>query len=104
GRTGLEFYRCILVGRPFEAHISNHMTTALIGRHLLEEIQFAVKCSDAGRAENLMPGENIEICIDSRHVDRYVRSGLSAINQNGHTSRVRERHDLLDRDNRTERV
>jgi hypothetical protein len=49
-------------------------------------------------------GENVKVRVERGNIDRQMRRGLRAVNQNGHAARVRQRDDLLDGIDCAERI
>ena len=60
-RAGLELVGQGVVGRLLEADREDHVAAALPRRHPLEQRLAAVEHADAGRREQLVPGEGVEI-------------------------------------------
>ena len=65
----------------------------LPGRHRLEAFALAVQHTDAGRAETLVAGKDIEIAVERSNVDRHVGDRLRAIDQDRYALGVRQGRD-----------
>ena len=78
-RACLELGGQVGVGRLFEGDGLDHLAAALVRRHPLEQGFLAVEDADTGRAEELVPGEGIEVAVQLLYVDGEVRHGLGAV-------------------------
>ena len=87
-----------VVERPLERHRADHVAAALIRRHRVEQRRLPVEHADAGRPEDLVAGERVEVAVERLHVDRHVRDGLRAVDEHRNPAAVREPHDLAERD------
>ena len=59
---------------------------------------FAVQHADAGRAEQLVAREGVEVAVERPHVDRHVRDGLRAVDEHRDAAGVGEADDRRPRD------
>src|SRR6185437_11983541 len=82
-RAGFEAVRRWGIGDALGGYRVDHLAAALIGPHGLEQLLFAVKHADAGRAVKLMSGEGIEIAIEVLNIDREMHRALGAVDQHG---------------------
>ena len=55
-----------------------------------EHVLLAEDDADAGRREDLVAGEDVEVAVERLHVDRHVRDGLRAVDE--HARAVAMRH------------
>ena len=79
--AGFEAARRRLIDGLLERDVRDHVAAALPGRHVLEHLRLAEQRADAGRAEDLVAGEDVEVAVERLHVDAHVRDGLRAIDQ-----------------------
>ena len=63
----------------------------------------AVQDADAGRPVGLVPGPGVEVGVDRAEVDRQLRHGLRAVDDDDRAGGVRAADDLVDRVDRPER-
>ncbi len=96
GRARLELVGKLVVGRLLEGDRADHVPAALPGRHLLEQLRPAVQDADAGRPEQLVAREGVEVAAQRLHVDREVRHGLGAVEEHRHLLPVRHLDDPVD--------
>jgi len=96
-RTGLEFFRRILVSRFGKGDVADHVTPALPGGHGFEERGLAIEGANAGGAENLVAGEDKKVDVERRNVDGHVRRRLRGIDQDRHPEGMGDGDDLLNR-------
>src|ERR1700722_3864479 len=66
-----------MVSEAIKSHIFDHVAATLPGRHLVQEIFFAIQHADAGRRKHLMAREDIEIGIQSLHVYGHMRTACA---------------------------
>ena len=105
GVPRLELVGQVIVGGAFlEADTANHLASALIGRHRLEELRLADQRAYSGRSVDLVAGEGIEVAVQVKHVHREVRGGLGTVHQHPCSRCVRGRAHLLDGVDGAERV
>ena len=92
------------VGRRLEADRTDHVAAALVRRHRLEVLQSAVQQPHAGGAEDLVPGDRVEVAADLLDVHAQMRRRLRAVHEHGDAPRVRAGHDVLHGIHGAERV
>ncbi len=61
-----------------EADGADHVAAALPGRHGRQQVRLAIEHADAIRAVELVAGEDQEVAIPVRHIDREMRRRLGA--------------------------
>ena len=93
-----------LVGGFFECHVLNHVAAALPGLRVFENVVLAKNDADAGRGEDFVAGEDVEIAIIGLHVYMHVRNSLSPVEKNFGAVPVGEFDDVVNRRNGAERV
>ena len=69
-----------------------------------QHVRLAVDDADAGRREDLVAREHVEVAVERLHVDRHVRDGLRAVDQHARAVAVRDLDHLARRRDRAERV
>ena len=92
------------VGRPLERDGADHVAAALVGRHLLEQLASAPQHADAGRAEELVAGEDVEVAAEGLDVDGGMADPLRAVDENARADFLCLSDDARDVDDRAERV
>ena len=95
--AGLEARGRLDVGRLVAADALDHVPAAEPRRHRLEQLAAAVQDADAGRAVGLVAGPGVEVDAERGDVDRQVRDGLRAVDDDDRAGGVRAARDLLDR-------
>ena len=75
----LKLVRELCPGRLLAAHIFNHLAAEQEGRHREQKIPLAVEDADAHRSQHLVAGKREKIHIEVGHIDRNVRHGLRAV-------------------------
>ena len=101
-RACLKLVRQLVVDSLLEGHGANHVATALVRRHGIQQSGFAIQSADAGRTIYLVTGENVEVAIQSLHVHFEMRHGLGSIDQHWDVTAVCHFDDPLDRIDRAE--
>ena len=96
--------RPCLIHRPLERDVGDHVPAALPGRHRVEHVELAVDDADAGRAEHLVSGEDVEVAVERLDVDGHVRDRLRPVDERARAVAMRIGHHLLDGHDRAERV
>jgi hypothetical protein len=86
------------------SHLADHLAAAVERPHRHQMLVLAVEHADAGRAVQLVAGEDVEIAVDVLHVDVEMHRGLAAVDQHRNAARMRELHHLLDRHDGAERI
>ena len=103
-RPGLKPGGRFPIGGFLESDVFDHVTTALVGRHGVENIQLAVQGADAGRPIQLVAGESVEIHVQRLHVHRAVHNALGTVDQHFGPGLVGQVDALFDRDDGAENV
>ena len=70
-------------------HGADHLAAAHEGRHRLEQLPARPERTGAGGPEHLVARERVEVGADRLHVDRHVRHGLGAVDEDERAGRVR---------------
>ena len=83
GGSGLELVGQDVVGGFLESNGADHVPTALIGGHGVEEPGLAVEDPDAGGAVEFVPGEDVEIGVEFADVGGCVGDPLGAVDEDG---------------------
>src|SRR4030095_10672364 len=104
GRTRLKLIRQDVVVGFFEGYQADHITAALIGRHLFQELTTPVQHTHAGGPKHLMAGKRVKITAEILHINSQVRHRLCAIEENGNAAFMGESYNLLDRGNGPESI
>ena len=79
--SGLEFSRGLLVHGPLKGNIGDHVAAPLIGPGRLQHVAFPVKHADTCGAEDLVPGKEEEIRVQSADIYRQVGNRLGAVDE-----------------------
>ena len=95
-RAGLKLVRELRPGRLIAAHILDHLTAKEEGRHFLEQFLLAVEHADAHGGEHLVSRKCKEVDIEFGHIDRDMRHGLRAVQNEKAAILVRNAHKALD--------
>src|SRR6266849_721525 len=104
GRASFKFVGQLVVDRLLEGHGTDHVTTALVGRHGIQQSGFAIQNADSGWTIYFVTGENVEITIQSLDVHLEMRHGLSPIDQHRDVPAMYHFDNALDRSDRPQRV
>ncbi len=78
-RAGLEPVRRVGVGRRLHRHELDHLAAAEERRHGRQQFAATPQHADTGRPAHLVAGEGEEVHVEGDHVDRHVRHGLGAV-------------------------
>ena len=82
-RAGLELVRRLAVGDAVLEHLADHLAAAVERRHGGELLVLAVEHADAGRAVELVAGEDVEVAVDVLHVDVEMHRRLAPSTSTG---------------------
>src|SRR5216684_7973581 len=104
GRASFKFVGQLVVDRLLEGHRTDHVATALVRRHGIQQSGFAIKNADAGRTIYLVTGENVEVAIQSLDVHFEMRHSLGPIDQHRDVPAMCHFDNALDRSDRPQRV
>src|SRR6516165_4508345 len=96
--------RQTIVRRLLKSNRADHVTAALVRRHLLEEARLSIKDTDARRAVGLVAGKDVKVAIQCLDVYLPVVNGLGPVDQNRHPPLMRLFDNPADRVNGAERV
>ena len=88
--AGFEPLRRCLEDASLERNVLDHIAATLPRRRRLEQLGLAVEHADAGRAEHLVAGEDVEVGIERLHIDPHVRDGLGAVEEHARSVAVGE--------------
>ena len=94
GGAGLEFKGEGVESGSGERHGFDHFPTAEEGRHGVQQFLATPEHTDAGRAEQLVSGEGVEIAVQGLHVHRPVGHRLGTVYQDFCTDCVGFRYHL----------
>src|SRR5580704_9528137 len=103
-RARLKAPRYCLVSSLLEGDVDDHVAAALPRGHVLQHIQLSVNGTDPGGAEDLVPGENVEVAVEGLYVHSHVGDSLRAIDQDARAMTVGHFHHLARRCNRSEGI
>ena len=78
-RAGLKLVRELRPSRLLAAHILDHLAAKEEGRHFLKQFLLAVEYADAHGRQHLVSRKCEEVDIELGHIDRDVRHGLCAV-------------------------
>src|ERR1700685_3041772 len=70
--TSLEACGRRLVGGFFERTVGNHVSATLPWRHGVEHVELAENYADSCGPKNFVPGEYVEVAIESLHIHGHV--------------------------------
>jgi hypothetical protein len=87
-----------------ESDVADHASAALPRGQLCQQVVTAVHRTDAGRAEDFMPGEDVEVGAERGHVDGQVRNRLRPVDHDSNAARLGHRDHRVDRQDSTEGV
>ncbi len=104
GGAGFKFEWKFCKSGMLKTDMANHLTTTLIGRHLLKKITAPVKYTHTGRPIHLMGGEYIKVTSDGLNVDRAMTYGLRTVNKHRYSVTVGFPYKLLYRINRPKHI
>ena len=81
--------RCggVVVGDRVLRHVLDHLAAAVNGGSA-RATSLAVEHADAGRAIELVAGDDVEIGVESAHVDRQMHGALRAVDQHRDAARM----------------
>ena len=96
--------RRVGVRRFFERHVADHVAAALPRRQDFVQLFLDEDGADAGRAENLVAGEDEEIGAHLLHVDRHVGDRLGAVDDDARAVALGHLRHFLDRQDRAQAV
>ena len=103
GDVGRSFFDLIgerIVFSLLESHVANHLASALVRRHRIEEFLATVKNADPHGTVDLVAREGVEVAIEFPNVDLQMRNRLSAVDEHGDIASmglVDDRFDGIDR-------
>ena len=80
-RAGLELPGDLVPVGPPEVDLADHLPAGQERRHRLEQLPARPQGAGAGRTQHLVAGEDVEVGVDRLDVDRHVRHGLRAIDE-----------------------
>ena len=95
-RARLEPVRQARIGDRILGHRRDHLAAALVWRQCLQCQALAVQAADAGRAEQLVPGEDIEVGVQRLDIRAAVHRPLTAVDQKQRPGRMSEVGDCAD--------
>ena len=87
-----------------EVDLADHLAAGQEGRHRLEQLAPRPQRARAHRAQHLVAAERVEVGAERLDVDRHVRHGLGAVDEDERAGRVGHLDHLADRVDRAERV
>ena len=96
--AGLELVRELVPRRPLDRDLADHVAAELEGRHRLEVLGAPPEDADSGRRAHLVAREGVEVGAERLHVDRAVRDGLRAVDDDDRALLVPPGDEPLDRD------
>ena len=88
GGAGLELEGQHVVGGTLELDVGNHLAAAVVGRHGVEQLLFAIEHAYAHGAVHLVRREAVEVAAEGLHVDGCVCHCLRAVDKHGDAVRV----------------
>ena len=103
-RPRLELPGDVVEVAPPEVDLADHLAAGQERRHRLEQLAPRPQRARAHRAEHLVAAEHVEVGTERLDVDRHVRHGLGAIDQDERAGRVGHLDHLADRVDRAQRV
>src|SRR6516225_11475089 len=103
-RPRLELVGHTVIERFLKCDRTDHVPTALIRRHLIQEARLAVEHADACRAVSLVAGENVELAVECPDIDLSMIDRLGAVDHDWYAMFVSQVDNLPNRINGAERV
>ena len=104
GRAGFELVGDLVPCRTAQVHLADHVAAGHERRHRLEQTAAGPERSGAGWAEHLVAGEDVEVGSQLLHVDRHMRHGLRAVDEDQRAGGMGHLDHLADRVDRSEHV
>ena len=89
--ASLEAVGRVGVGDGVHRHSADHLAAALVGGEPRQRLLTTDQRSDAGRPEQLVAGEDVEVASDRLHVDAAMHYRLAAVQQGQGADRLRRR-------------
>src|SRR5260370_24456495 len=86
GRASFKFVGQLVVDRFLEGYRTDHVATALVRRHGIQQSVLAIQNADAGGTIYLVTVEDVKVAIESPDVHLEMRHGMCSIDHHQEVS------------------